>query len=416
MHWTLRLLLGDDRYEALADFDSFLKAFPTSVWQGWGSPLRETPSEQFQSASVSQDGVGIAILIERSKSEGLLMQAAYPILVDGEPAEVELLDTLEDEDLACAGALHMLTQRGTQLEAFDPDYADHQPLLRPGGHYLADLGALVSDLSPMESSFEITQGPLLEIQRAMRKEKEPDVAPADLSRVTISNENLRSFQPSEEPLWYTFVTKVENLRAIEFFGDKGWMFEGTVESDESRSNLPPLKLRFMVMDHATSGYVPREGALVVGSAFLEVQLKQPLPYEGTPWADRPGDSDYLLEDMFSALRAGDSWNGAPPAVQVTAQLLSQNGWNVSSPESWNGPMRLHPPLLKVQRGDETHLIGLQVNGDEPPSCDLVLRVLCQREGEGHEVKLEAKDATVIRLQLRSLGMWCKDGPSMLPPG
>lgn len=329
MHWTLRLLLGDDRYEALADFDNFLKAFPTSLWQGWASVLRETPSEKFQSASVSQDGVGIAILIERSASEGLLMQAAYPILVDGEPTEVELLDTLEDEDLACAGALHLLTSRGTQLAAFDPDYADHLPLLRTGGHYTAELSALVSDLSPMESSFEITQGPLLEIQRAMRKEQEPGFDPEELSKVTISNEGLRSLHASEEPLWYTFVTRVENLRAIEFFGSKGWMFEGTVESADSKDHLPPLKLRFMVMDHATSGYTPREGALVAGSAFLEVQLKRQLPYGGTPWADRPGDSDYQREDMLSVLRAGDSWSGAPPAVRITAQLLAQNGWDVS---------------------------------------------------------------------------------------
>ncbi|QIF04044.1 hypothetical protein [Roseimicrobium sp. ORNL1] len=416
MHWTLRLLLGDERYEALSDFDCFMKAFPTTLWQGWGSMLRETPSEQFQSASVSQDGVGIAILIERSESEGLLMQAAYPMVVDGAPTEAELLDTLEDDDIPCAGAQLLLTPRRVQLAAFDPDYADHLPLLRPGAHYTCELSALVSSLSPMESSFEITQGPLLEIQRAMRQEQEPGFNPSDLSKVTISNEGLRSFLASDEPLWYTFVTKVENLRAIEFFGNKGWMFEGTVESEDSKDHVPPLRLRFMVMDHATSGYIPREGALVSGSAFLEVQMKEHLPYAGTPWSDRPGASDYLREDILSALRAGESWSGTPPAVQITAQLLSQNGWDVSSPGIWNGPVEHHPPLIQAKRGDVIHLIGLKVNGSEPPPCEFILQVTCQRQGEGHEVKLDAQDATVTHLNLRTLGMWCKDGPSMLPHG
>ncbi|MGV3662064.1 MAG: hypothetical protein ACO1TE_17900 [Prosthecobacter sp.] len=388
----------------------FIARTPHERWVGWGSDLAGHTGEFFQSAYLSdnEDGLGLALIFKQPEAggpPGLEMMGLLPVLAAGVPMEVELLQHEEDEELHAAGALSVLTARRRQLRVSDPDYLEHRDLLREGAHYRVELCGWVRSAEKQPESFDVTGGVTLEIERARRQQQEPGFNPAELTHLAFSMSEMRSLMDhAGEPGWYEFMTRVENLRETSLDGKQGWLFEGDVESADG--DAPPLRLVFAMMKHVgLKGYMPAEGDLVAGHVFLQALVKQEVPCEGLAWADRPAESDFVWEDILAVLQTGDRFADTPPAVGLTARLLAQQGWEVSSPPFWEGTPELHPALLKVQRGEDQYLVGLAVNGDTAPECDVALPVDCTARGDKFELTIDPEHPTAKCLTLKSFQMW-----------
>lgn len=404
--------LFDDLDQAIEKDGLFWKRFPQSEWENWGSELGGYKSETHLCAYISDnsDDFGLALIFEKvgeHPNRELSMRGAIPVICQGIPKEVELVQHSTNEEVPATGILSLLTDRRTSIVVSDPDYVEHHHLLREGAHYFVHLCGWASCIKPQMKSFEITEGPAVERERARREQEDDNFAPDEQIKLAFSMENLRSLSTQDEPIWHEFTTKIEKLKETHFGGRRGWLFEGDVEkSDEN--DTPPLRIAFAVMGHVMEGYLPKEGDLISGSVYLQALVKNEVPFDDKPWLDQPSDADFMWENILAMMNAGKQFSGASHEVRLTAQLLAQGGWEVTSPSSWDGALELHPLLLQVQRGDDTHLIGLAINDVPAPKCDLVLKVSCVRQGDGHQVKLCVNDPAVKTLSLAGLELWAKD--------
>ena len=141
--------------------------------------------------------------------------------------------------------------------------------------------------------------------------------------------------------------------------------------------------------------------------FLQGLLKEKVHHDGVAWADVPSSFDFTLANIVAMLGTGDEFSGAPPYIRSSAQLLAQAGWAVTSPEDWE-PTQEHPPLLFVQRGDNSHTVGLSVNLHPAPACDIQLDVDCQPMGDGHQLKVTNADQVGDFLGLTTHELWTAD--------
>jgi len=389
----------------------FIARMPQGRWQSYGSALTNFTSDSYRSAylSDSEEGLGMALILKESgdPDASLDFLGGFPVLVDGMPLEVELLSHIPNAEDGSFGWLTVLTSRRTQLMVSDPDFLEHEHLLKEGSHYRAEACAWICSASLMGQQIKVTEGPALEIEKERRQQEEPGFDPESLTELTYSMANMRSLMERDEPGWHEYITRIENLRETRFDGRRGWLFEGVVENPESEE--PPLRLAFGMMEHSgLDGYVPAEGDLVAGVAFLQLLLKEELAHEGTPWADRPADSEFMWADIMAALQTGDGFAGSPMAVRLTAGILAQNGWEVSSPPGWEGELCDHPPMLMVERGDEQHLVSLEINGAPAHASDFVLPVKCVAQGKGHEASIEPSHPAAQALRLKTHQVWMAD--------
>ncbi|MBL9178930.1 MAG: hypothetical protein JNM65_12790 [Verrucomicrobiaceae bacterium] len=400
-----------DNPGSLGTEEGFLARLPKDKWSDWGSELIEFKSETHHSAylSDSEDGLGLALIMERVASpegDALEIVGVMPVLVTGVSMEVEMLDHAADEETKGAGEITVLTERRRELVLCDPDYAEHRQILRNGAHYKIELCGWVDSIAAQVESFAISEGPALEREKARRSQEEPGFDPASLTKLSYSMANMRSLLEAEEPGKYEFITRIENLREAKFDGRRGWLFEGVVENSDG---FPALRVAFGMMQHrALDGLVPENGMLVSGYVFLQALIKEEVPHEGLPWADRPAESDFMWANILASLQTGDSFQGTPPAIHLTARVLSQNGWQVSSPPGWRGQPLDHPPLLVIHRGDEQFLVALAVNDESALHGDITLPVQCARQGDGHEIKIDHEHPSAKTLQLESVQVWVAD--------
>lgn len=407
-------LLFEDPEEDLSPH-GFIGAILEEKWRHWGSELIGFQSQAYRSAYLSDndDGLGLALLIANPTAENpeAEIQGVVPVISEGPAFEFELLDHELDPEVSGCGLLSVITARRLQLALSDSDYLEHRSQLRPGAHYLAHLCAWCGSVQRQAESFQITDGPALERERDRRRLEEPDFDPASLTHLDFSMASMRSLIPKEQPAWFEFITRIENLRETRLHGKRGWLFEGDIETSKNPDS-PPLRARFGLMEHHTvDGYEPATGDLINGVAFLQALVKSELPTSDPAWADQPSESDYFFMDYAAFEEARLRYQDAPVPVRLTAALLAQNGWEITSPPGWDADPASHPRLLHAHRNDVSHLVALQVNDDPaPPHGTLILPLTITRQGDGHEIKIDHEHPAARQLALTHLQVWVSDHP------
>jgi hypothetical protein len=209
----------------------------------------------------------ILVVTDTSKGEKHLF-SGYPVLLDGIAHQI----TVERVDPWQHGIEAWVHARATSEEVpivfFDTMYFVDHGVLKPGAHVTVSLAALAYSLEPIKMrSFEISHGPLWEIERDRRLAA--GASPGEAARpMTFRMEGAAIFIPrggDDAPDDAEFQGRIEALEVLEHDGRQVYRLAMVVmrPGDES------FRLPVFASTRALRGYLPRVGDDVQGTLWLQ---------------------------------------------------------------------------------------------------------------------------------------------------
>lgn len=218
------------------------------------------------------------LVVTDTPEQSRFLFSSYPVLRDGIRHTVTV-DRIEPWEYGIEGWLHVLaTQEEIPLSFFDTRYYAGSAALQVGQEIEVCLAGLAYSLEPAtQSSFEIAEGPLWEMQKQRRLD-DGDSPEEAAKPVTIILSGMAAFLPrsGEDCDDAEFHGVIESIATVMHDGKTIYRLELVV----LRPGDEAFKLPIFVSEAVLDGYVPRLGEDVQGVMWVQGYLPEPLEGEG----------------------------------------------------------------------------------------------------------------------------------------
>ncbi|HET8654485.1 MAG TPA: hypothetical protein VFL93_03040 [Longimicrobiaceae bacterium] len=196
---------------------------------------------------------------------------AFPWCAEGVEADLEIEEVLADRDDPMEGGLEVAAPGGGLMWLVDPFFFQHRHLYAPERTVRLSIAALAYSVSLAARDFvEVTEGPMLDLERSRISEADPDADPAEVTSVRLSLEGARALFPHpEEPLFgSTFRAPVEDL---DEFSVGGVRFTRMLIAPLT-TDAGAVGMWLYASERVLQGCAPRVGDEIEGFAWLQATL------------------------------------------------------------------------------------------------------------------------------------------------
>lgn len=348
-------------------------------------------------ASVQPDMPASLLVLSEAipATKQLLVRSLYPFLRDGVPKPLEILDMKPDED-DVEGVLECVDHNGFTVCFFDPLFACHRNVYRSGRKFEFSMAALACAIEEVkETTFRITEGPALEMERQRRLAEDPTTDVSAITDVEFSMAEMRTFLPDDNGADGSFQTVVEES---EFFS-----VDDAVVCKMRVILMRPNDEDFLVDLYATSfvlnGYRPKKGDVIRGVLWLQGYALRPVE-DPANWGDQlaPNSVEHFIERYARFDATMEVLIGQHVGVRALGASIAQTGWDVTVVENPQASP-LMPTLLAMRAGHTPICIWVRafIAGQEPEASFTTEEIAERRRPE-----LEGKADTVF------VSVLCKD--------
>ncbi|MBW7863227.1 MAG: tetratricopeptide repeat protein [Candidatus Hydrogenedentes bacterium] len=267
------------------DVEGFIaKNIPEIIAQGTVHELvRPTPVSMSQSDSMAAviiehgDGghineVCINILDEKSENKQFILASAYPVGAMGPVNELAINRFLEWPG-SIEGQIECVTRSGRTVTFFDPYYMEERQKITAPCVCEFELCGFAQKIGPAENhEFEITDGPLVDMERERVRKEEPGRDPDEIQSVTIRVASELSYLiPTEKyPDECQFRGVIEDVEWFDYYGLN--MCRLCVDFNASDDHMDKISVSLYAGQHVLGGYTPVLGDSVEGVLWLQGRL------------------------------------------------------------------------------------------------------------------------------------------------
>jgi len=197
------------------------------------------------------------------------LDSAYPAGVRGRVNQLAVNRFLEWPG-GIEGQVECVTRNGRTVTFFDPYYVyDKQRITKPCVCEF-ELCGFAQKIRPAEDrTFEITEGPLLDLERKRLRQEDPDSVPEDVQSVTVQMSSELSYllQAKPYPDEGEFRGIVENVEWFDYLGTEMCRLCMRFKASDEDGDIMSIDL--FAGRHVLGGYTPSQGESIEGNLWLQ---------------------------------------------------------------------------------------------------------------------------------------------------
>lgn len=200
------------------------------------------------------------------KQSGWITRTSFPFLYEGIPNSFRLKKVVAS-DIPVEAYIETETVDQTPLTFFDPTYFMSRTHYEVSEMTEFSLAGLAFDLYPAEDDWvDVTKGPLLESERARRKQEDPSTDISRIKSVRLWLKGAALCIPRDgEPDMCSIRSQIEEVDSFKVIDTRFYRLRVQLIRTDDR----PISTYIYVSEPTLADYVPRKGDEVEGTLWLQ---------------------------------------------------------------------------------------------------------------------------------------------------
>ena len=276
---------------------------------------------------------------------------------------LEIMDIKPDED-DLEGVVETVNHNAVTISFFDPLFPCQQHVYANGQKYEFSIAAMAYSLEKVkETTFAITEGPMLDFERQRTLENDPAADVTKIEKIEFSTAQLRTMMMGENGADASFQTVVESVAFFQVEGTELCKMSVVLMHNDEEN----FEVTLYASEHILKGYRPAVGDSIRGMLWLQGYPVRPVD-DPANWGDRltPASPDYDMAGIANAFEVMDYLSDQHPGVVAIGWAIAHAGWDVTK---YNNPEKSNDiPAFMIERPGRKAInvwIRAHVTGVEP---------------------------------------------------